>query len=263
MCIFPSFDGQLLGRIPSNEFGVTALCLHAILTLLVRQLWTQKRSQNCAVEPIRSSVGARRSLRVITFCDYPCRVRSLPILMLGIKRGMEKGRSRKCVVTAIRGKRSVSWSAAVPAPGINGVIASATIEAINCGLRVLGLRDGYRWLAEGDTSHVVELQDRGREPHPLYRWLGPAHLAHQSRRDEASLERVHRALTMLGVRYLVCIGGDDTTYGARKNRRADARRESASRRSPRLSTTTFRCPKMRPPSASKPRALSAPRSSNR
>ena len=45
-----------------------------------------------------------------------------------------------------------------PAPGINGVISSAAIEAINCGLRVVGLRDGYRWLAEGDTSHVVELK---------------------------------------------------------------------------------------------------------
>src|SRR5258708_22712178 len=45
-----------------------------------------------------------------------------------------------------------------PAPGINGVISSAAIEAINCGLRVVGLRDGYRWLVEGDTSHVVELK---------------------------------------------------------------------------------------------------------
>ena len=45
-----------------------------------------------------------------------------------------------------------------PAPGINGVIASATIEAINSGLQVLGIRDGYRWLAEGDTSHVSELR---------------------------------------------------------------------------------------------------------
>src|SRR6202521_4575231 len=45
-----------------------------------------------------------------------------------------------------------------PAPGINGVISSAAIEAINCGLRVVGLRDGYRWLAEGNTSHVVELK---------------------------------------------------------------------------------------------------------
>src|SRR5271168_3639714 len=33
-------------------------------------------------------------------------------------------------------------------------------------------------------------------------------------RDEASLERVIRTLTLLDVRYLVCIGGDDTTFGA-------------------------------------------------
>src|SRR5271167_1420106 len=44
-----------------------------------------------------------------------------------------------------------------PAPGINSVIASATIEAVNCGLQVIGLRDGFRWLVDGDTSHVVEL----------------------------------------------------------------------------------------------------------
>jgi len=36
-----------------------------------------------------------------------------------------------------------------PAPGINGVIASATIEAINNGLRVIGLYDGYRHIAQG------------------------------------------------------------------------------------------------------------------
>ncbi len=44
-----------------------------------------------------------------------------------------------------------------PAPGINSVIASATIEAVNCGLRVIGIRDGFRWLVKGDTTHVVEL----------------------------------------------------------------------------------------------------------
>ncbi len=39
-----------------------------------------------------------------------------------------------------------------PAPGINGVIRSATIEAINNGLRVIGLQDGFKWLARGDNS---------------------------------------------------------------------------------------------------------------
>jgi 6-phosphofructokinase len=36
-----------------------------------------------------------------------------------------------------------------PAPGINGVISSATIEAINHGLEVIGCRDGYKWLVQG------------------------------------------------------------------------------------------------------------------
>jgi len=103
-----------------------------------------------------------------------------------------------------------------PAPGINGVIASATIEAIKRGLRVLGLRDGFRWLVKGDTSHAVELTiaDVSRIH------LTGGSILRTSRtnpaRDEESLERVVRTLTQLGVRYLLCIGGDDTTYGASK-----------------------------------------------
>ena len=31
-----------------------------------------------------------------------------------------------------------------PAPGINGVIRAATIEAANSGLRVIGIYDGYK-----------------------------------------------------------------------------------------------------------------------
>src|ERR1700732_3931970 len=45
-----------------------------------------------------------------------------------------------------------------PAPGINAVIAAAVIEARNQGVRVLGCHDGYRWLVEGDISHVEELE---------------------------------------------------------------------------------------------------------
>jgi 6-phosphofructokinase 1 len=101
-----------------------------------------------------------------------------------------------------------------PAPGINGVIASAAIEAINSGLQVLGIRDGYRWLAEGDTSHVVELniEDVSR-----IHFTGGS-ILRTSRtnpgRDNATLERVVKALYLLNTRYLICVGGDDTTYGA-------------------------------------------------
>ncbi len=101
-----------------------------------------------------------------------------------------------------------------PAPGINGVISSAAIEAINCGLRVVGLRDGYRWLAEGDTSHVVELKlDEVSQIHSTGGSILRTSRTNPAR-DEASLARTIGALNALGIRYLVCIGGDDTTYGA-------------------------------------------------
>ena len=45
-----------------------------------------------------------------------------------------------------------------PAPGINGVIRSVTIEAINSGLNVIGILDGYSYLIKGDPSHVRELR---------------------------------------------------------------------------------------------------------
>jgi 6-phosphofructokinase 1 len=101
-----------------------------------------------------------------------------------------------------------------PAPGINGVIASATIEAINSGLSVLGLYDGYRHIARGDTSHVKELSidDVSR----LHGTGGSVLRTSRTNpgKDEATLANCIRSLLQLGVRYLVAIGGDDTTYGA-------------------------------------------------
>ena len=43
-----------------------------------------------------------------------------------------------------------------PAPGINGVIGAATIEAINRGLDVFGIYDGFRWLCQGDITQVEQ-----------------------------------------------------------------------------------------------------------
>ena len=101
-----------------------------------------------------------------------------------------------------------------PAPGINGVIASAAIEAINCGLRVIGLRDGYRWLVEGDASHTVDLRiaDVSRIHFTGGSVLRTSRTNPAS--DEATLQRVIDTLIRLRVRYLLCIGGDDTTFGA-------------------------------------------------
>ncbi len=103
-----------------------------------------------------------------------------------------------------------------PAPGINGVIAAATIEAINCGLRVIGIYEGYHWLARGDTTHTTEL--RIRDISRIH--LTGGSILRTSRtnptREAASLERTVRSLEQLSVRYLMCIGGDDTTYAAAK-----------------------------------------------
>jgi len=98
-----------------------------------------------------------------------------------------------------------------PAPGINGVIASATIEAVNNGLRVLGLYDGYRHIARGDISHVTEL---GIEDVSRMHFTGGSMLRTSRTnpgKDEETLENCIHSLLRLGVRYLVAIGGDDTT----------------------------------------------------
>ena len=101
-----------------------------------------------------------------------------------------------------------------PAPGINGVIAAATIEALNKGLRVIGLYEGYRNIAEGDATRYIELTFDDAE---RMRALGGSYLRTSRTnpgKDEETLERCIRSLDALGVRYLIAIGGDDTTYGA-------------------------------------------------
>src|SRR5215831_4217439 len=44
-----------------------------------------------------------------------------------------------------------------PAPGINGVISAATIEGVNQGYEVIGFRDGFKWLAQGEAEHCSKL----------------------------------------------------------------------------------------------------------
>jgi 6-phosphofructokinase 1 len=101
-----------------------------------------------------------------------------------------------------------------PAPGINGVIASAAMEAFKCGLRAVGIYDGYRDLAAGRKPETVELTfDHVSRIH-----TSGGSILRTSRtnpaKDDATLERAVDSLATLDVRYLVCIGGDDTTYGA-------------------------------------------------
>ena len=101
-----------------------------------------------------------------------------------------------------------------PAPGINGVIASATIEAIHHGLRVIGIFDGYAHLAQRRTDQVIDLTI---DDVALIHATGGS-ILRTSRtnpaRDEQTLDTCVASLRDLGVDYLITIGGDDTTYGA-------------------------------------------------
>jgi 6-phosphofructokinase len=99
-----------------------------------------------------------------------------------------------------------------PAPGINGVISSVTIEAINRNLEVVGIRDGFKHLAVGDYTQVRPLTIP--DVAPYYQRGGS--LLGTSRTNPAKnpdhMAAVLKGLETLGIKYLVTIGGDDTAY---------------------------------------------------
>ena len=115
-----------------------------------------------------------------------------------------------------RGKKLAILVGGGPAPGINGVIRSVTIQAINSGLSVVGLYDGFRWLAEGDSSRHRELRidDVSRIHYKGGSILRTSRANPGTSREK--LEAAVHALSELSVDYLVTIGGDDTATTAMK-----------------------------------------------
>ena len=101
-----------------------------------------------------------------------------------------------------------------PAPGINSVISSVTIEAINSGFEVLGIVDGFQHLIAGSTEHVqpLSISDVSR----IHFQGGSVLRTSRANptRSEEHLEQVGRTLGELGITRLVTIGGDDTAFGA-------------------------------------------------
>ena len=101
-----------------------------------------------------------------------------------------------------------------PAPGINGVISSATIEGVKQGYDIIGFRDGFKWLAQGDATHRIALSiddvtgvnSRGGSI------LGTART--NPAKSEESMKNVLNVFRKLGVSALVTIGGDDTAFSA-------------------------------------------------
>lgn len=103
-----------------------------------------------------------------------------------------------------------------PAPGINSVIGAATIRAVLEGLEVVGVRDGFEWLMQGDIDHVTPLTiDAVSRIH----FRGGSHIGISRANptaDERHLEHVVLSLLRLDVTRLITIGGDDTAYSAMK-----------------------------------------------
>ncbi len=101
-----------------------------------------------------------------------------------------------------------------PAPGINSVIGAATIRAGLADVPIVGIRDGFEHLMEGDISQVVELTAAGvsRIHFRGGSILGTARA--NPTKDPALLDRCIDSLERLGVTQLVTIGGDDTAYSA-------------------------------------------------
>ena len=103
-----------------------------------------------------------------------------------------------------------------PAPGINSVIGAATIRACLSNIEVIGLQDGFRWIMEGDTSHVVPLtiHDTSRIHFRGGSYLGISRA--NPTKDPRHLAQALASLQKLGVNKLISIGGDDTCFSAHK-----------------------------------------------
>jgi 6-phosphofructokinase len=103
-----------------------------------------------------------------------------------------------------------------PAPGINSVISAATIRGRLENVEVVGIRDGFEWLMQGDVEHVTPLTiaDVSR-----IHFRGGSHIGISRANpttNAAHLENVVSSLLRLNVSMLLTIGGDDTAFSALK-----------------------------------------------
>jgi len=103
-----------------------------------------------------------------------------------------------------------------PAPGVNSVIGAATIRAALEGVEVIGIKDGFKWIMEGDISHVRELtiQNVSRIHFRGGSYIGIAR--NNPTKDKKHLENTVTSLLRLNVDKLITIGGDDTAFSALK-----------------------------------------------
>jgi len=102
-----------------------------------------------------------------------------------------------------------------PAPGINGVIASVTIDAITKhGMEVIGFQNGFRHLVQGSKTHNRKLTVDDVAPYYMRGGsiLGTART--NPAKNEEDMQRVLKVFAEMGITALVTIGGDDTAYSS-------------------------------------------------
>lgn len=103
-----------------------------------------------------------------------------------------------------------------PAPGINSVIGAATIRAAVEGIEVVGIKDGFKWIMQGDISHtrMLSIQNVSRIHFRGGSYIGISRA--NPTKDPKHLENTVTSLLRLNVDKLITIGGDDTAYSALK-----------------------------------------------
>jgi ATP-dependent phosphofructokinase / diphosphate-dependent phosphofructokinase len=103
-----------------------------------------------------------------------------------------------------------------PAPGINSVISAATIRSIMEGVEVIGIMDGFKWIMEGDISHIknISIHNVSRIHFRGGSYIGIARA--NPTKNKKHLENTVTSLLRLNVDKLITIGGDDTAYSALK-----------------------------------------------
>lgn len=102
-----------------------------------------------------------------------------------------------------------------PAPGINGVISAATIEAVNEGKHVIGIVGGFKSLFNGDRKAALPLTI---ESVSRIHTTGGSILRTSRDYPDRVKDRfkvLMSTLKALKVRYLVTVGGEGTLYMAR------------------------------------------------
>ena len=113
-----------------------------------------------------------------------------------------------------RQKKLAILCAGGPAPGLNSVIAAATIRAQLSGVDVLGIHDGFRWIMEGEVKRVTPLTI---ESVSRIHFRGGSHIGISRANptgDERHLNAALLSLMRLNVDKLITIGGDGTAWSA-------------------------------------------------